>query len=148
MAAGEKLFVDLMPEEWTGAPPGLPQNVVEDLARRAREAERLVRLQQAGGAAAQGGADPRARREPADFHRYTFDIPAEVTVAADHGKDRLTLTFDAPVKFDLADVKASLPPSSKPSRPSPIRAQWWCASHSRQGGRAHVPRGQGLRRRH
>src|SRR5205823_10824057 len=34
MAAGEKLFVDLLPEGWTGLPPGLPQEVVEELARR------------------------------------------------------------------------------------------------------------------
>src|ERR1044072_1517247 len=37
MAAGEKLFVDLLPEGWSGLPPGLPQEVVEELARRARE---------------------------------------------------------------------------------------------------------------
>ena len=28
MAAGDKLFVDLLPEGWTGLPPGLPQEVV------------------------------------------------------------------------------------------------------------------------
>ena len=46
MAAGEKLFVDLLPEGWTGLPPGLPQEVVEELARRAREAEKKARAQQ------------------------------------------------------------------------------------------------------
>ena len=46
MAAGEKLFVDLLPEGWSGLPPGLPQEVVEDLARRAREAEKKARAQQ------------------------------------------------------------------------------------------------------
>jgi hypothetical protein len=46
MAAGEKLFVDLLPEGWTGLPPGLPQEVIEDLARRAREAEKKARAQQ------------------------------------------------------------------------------------------------------
>ena len=39
MTAGERLFVDLMPESWTGEPPGLPREVVEDLARRARAAD-------------------------------------------------------------------------------------------------------------
>ena len=43
MAAGEKLFVDLLPEGWGGLPPGLPQEVVDDLARRAREAEKKAR---------------------------------------------------------------------------------------------------------
>ena len=35
-SAGEKLFVDLLPQPWSGPPPGLPQEVIEDLARRAR----------------------------------------------------------------------------------------------------------------
>ncbi|MGE0341165.1 MAG: tetratricopeptide repeat protein, partial [Xanthobacteraceae bacterium] len=34
MEAGEKLFVDLLPQDWTGLPPGLPQEVVDELARR------------------------------------------------------------------------------------------------------------------
>jgi hypothetical protein len=38
MAAAERLFVDLLPDNWTGLPPGLPRDVIEDLARRAREA--------------------------------------------------------------------------------------------------------------
>src|SRR5262245_3207023 len=46
MPAGEKLFVDLLPDGWSGMPPGLPQEVVDELARRAREAERKVRQQQ------------------------------------------------------------------------------------------------------
>src|SRR5437879_6737462 len=45
MAAGEKLFVDLLPEGWTGLAPGLPQEVVEELSRRAREGEKKPRLQ-------------------------------------------------------------------------------------------------------
>src|SRR5262245_30050836 len=46
MTAGERLFVDLLPEGWTGLPPGLPQEVVDELARRAREAEKKARMQQ------------------------------------------------------------------------------------------------------
>jgi hypothetical protein len=36
MAAAERLFVDLLPEPWTGLPPGLPREVIDDLAKRAR----------------------------------------------------------------------------------------------------------------
>ena len=43
MAAGEKFFVDLLPSTWSGVPPGLPQDVVDELARRARAAEEQVR---------------------------------------------------------------------------------------------------------
>jgi hypothetical protein len=40
MTAGERLFVDLLPDTWTGLPPGLPREVIDELARRAREAEK------------------------------------------------------------------------------------------------------------
>src|SRR5262249_39905774 len=43
MAAGERLFVDLLPESWTGAPPSLPQEVIEELNKRARDAEKRGR---------------------------------------------------------------------------------------------------------
>ena len=41
MAAGERLFVDLLPDSWTGLPPGLPRDVIEELARRAHDAEKI-----------------------------------------------------------------------------------------------------------
>ena len=47
MTAGERLFVDLLPDTWTGLAPGLPRDVIDELARRAREAERRVRQQRA-----------------------------------------------------------------------------------------------------
>ena len=40
--AGERVFVDLLPESWRGLPPPLPQEVVADLARRARAAEEAL----------------------------------------------------------------------------------------------------------
>jgi tetratricopeptide (TPR) repeat protein len=42
MAAGEKLFVDLLPETWTGLPPGLPKEVITDLARKAKQSARVA----------------------------------------------------------------------------------------------------------
>ncbi len=41
-SAGERVFVDLLPETWKGLPPPLPQEVVADLARRARVAEEAL----------------------------------------------------------------------------------------------------------
>lgn len=37
--AGERVFVDLLPDNWSGFPPPLPAEVVADLARRAAAAE-------------------------------------------------------------------------------------------------------------
>jgi tetratricopeptide (TPR) repeat protein len=109
-SAGEKYFVDLLPSGWSGPPPGLPSEVIEDLARRAREADRLERKEA-------DATQQRAKIDPVRVHvasqptftRYVFDVPNGTSVAADHVKDRLTLTFDAPIKFDLADAQAALP---------------------------------------
>jgi len=109
MAAGERLFVDLLPEPWTGVLPGLPQEVVEELARRAREAEKSARQELL---AAQQRKRPAIRvrvgKQPT-FTRYVFDLPDNVGVSNDKTKDQLTLVFDAPLKFDLADAQAELP---------------------------------------
>lgn len=42
MAAGEKLYVDLLPESWTGLPPSLPKEVIADLARKAKQSTRVA----------------------------------------------------------------------------------------------------------
>ncbi len=110
MAAGEKLFVDLLPEGWTGLPPGLPQEVVEELAKRAREAEKKVRQQRA---TAQQRALPPVRVRVGvqpTFTRYTFALPVLIAVSTERADDRMTFTFEAPLKFDLSDAQAALPP--------------------------------------
>jgi hypothetical protein len=109
-SAGEKLFVDLLPQPWSGPPPGLPQDVIEDLARRAHEADRIEHKEQQ---AVQQPTKAEAVRvhvaaQPT-FTRYTFDVPQNTAVSADRAKDVLTLNFDAPIKFDLADAQAALP---------------------------------------
>ncbi|MBN6821448.1 hypothetical protein ACXR8U_27860 [Methylobacterium radiotolerans] len=42
-SAGERVFVDLLPEGWSGLMPPLPPEVVAELARRARVAEEALR---------------------------------------------------------------------------------------------------------
>jgi len=109
LAAGQKFFVDLLPDTWKGPPPGLPQEVIEELSRRAREAERLERLAHAN--EQQKKPIPvrvRVASQPT-FTRYLFDISEQIAVTSDRAKERLTLTFDAPLAFDLADAQADLP---------------------------------------
>src|SRR5436190_15883565 len=45
MTAGERVFIDMLPETWNGPPPALPSEVVRELAERARAAERALRRQ-------------------------------------------------------------------------------------------------------
>ncbi len=119
MIAGERLFVDLMPESWTGAPPPLPQEVVEDLARRTRDAEKRaqVNLTQTK-QRPQTASRVRISRQPT-FTRYVFELPEFIAVNADRAKDKLRLVFDGVIRFDLADAKAMQPPmvSAIDSRP-------------------------------
>jgi tetratricopeptide (TPR) repeat protein len=106
--AGEKLFVDLLPDSWTGVPPGLPQEVIADLARRAHEADQLMRKQRE---ALQKDLPPvrvHVATQPT-FTRYVFDVPTETSVSSDHVKDGLNLLIDTPIKFDLADADVGLP---------------------------------------
>src|SRR3954469_1546175 len=111
MAAGEKLFVDLLPEGWTGLAPGLPQEVVEELSRRARDAEKKARQQLL--ASQQKDLPPLRVRVGAQptFTRYSFPLRGLVAVSSERADDKMTLTFEAPLRFDLADVQATLPPS-------------------------------------
>ncbi len=109
MTAGERLFVDLLPDEWAGEPPSLPHEVVEELSRRARDAERSARQRVA---AEQLQKIPPVRVRVATqptFTRYIFELPELTGVAADRAKDKLTLSFTSTLRFDLADAKLAQP---------------------------------------
>jgi tetratricopeptide (TPR) repeat protein len=109
MGAGEKLFIDLLPASWSGPPPPLPMDVVNDLAKRARDAERqLQRERQLTQAKYVAPIRVHVASMPT-FTRYVFDVTGKTAVAADRAKDRLILNFSAPLTFDLADAQAALP---------------------------------------
>jgi len=111
--AAERLYVDLLPEPWTGVLPGLPQEVIEELSNRAREAERQLHRQRL---AAEQRKPPAIRVKVASqptFVRYVFDLPNGANVVPDRHDDQLTLNFDQPIRWDLADVMATLPPTLK-----------------------------------
>ncbi len=109
--AGERFFVDLLPDTWSGANPGLPQDVIDELARRMRDAERELRRQQlAVRPRSNGTVRVKVGTQPT-FVRYMIELPPLTTVAPDESADRLTVNFDQPLRFDLADAKATLPPT-------------------------------------
>lgn len=109
--AGERLYVDLLPENWNGTLPGLPQEVIDELARRTREAEKELRRQQlAAKPRADGIVRVKVGTQPT-FVRFTFEMPPLTIVTPEESDDRLSLNFDQPLRFDLADAKAALPPT-------------------------------------
>ena len=111
MSAGERVFVDLLPDTWTGPPPSLPAEVIRELAERARAAERALRLQRAA-AAAQKRPPIRIRASvQPTFVRFVFEMPNGVNVSSVLNDQKLTLQFNAVLNFDLADAKVAAPPN-------------------------------------
>ncbi|MFN3658952.1 MAG: tetratricopeptide repeat protein, partial [Pseudolabrys sp.] len=107
--AAERLYVDLLPDSWKGMLPGLPQEVVDELASRAREAERQLHKQQLTAKAKQSPlVRVRVARQPT-FTRYMFDLPAGANAVPEREDGRFRLNFDQQIRWDLADAKASLP---------------------------------------
>src|ERR1700730_5569548 len=109
MTAGERVFIDLLPDTWSGPPPALPIEVVRELAERARVAERALRQERG---TAQANKHPpirvRALVQPT-FVRFVFEVPDRVSVSSVLNDQKLTLQFNAPLSFDLADAKEAAP---------------------------------------
>jgi tetratricopeptide (TPR) repeat protein len=109
MIAGERVFVDLLPDTWSGQPPGLPPEVVRELSDRALAAERALRQRRA---TAEATKRPpirvRASVQPT-FIRFVFEMPDGVGVSSVLNDQKLTLLFNAMLTFDLADAKLAAP---------------------------------------
>jgi len=111
MTAGERIFVDFLPDSWTGPPPALPAAVVRELAERARAAERALRAQMAVNAAKKRPpVRVRASVQPT-FVRFVFEMPDGVNVSSVLNEQKLTLQFNSVLNFDLADAKIAAPPN-------------------------------------
>jgi hypothetical protein len=111
MTAGERIFVDFLPDSWTGPPPSLPAEVIRELSERARVAERALRAQLAASAAKKKPpVRVRASVQPT-FVRFVFEMPDGVNVSSVLNDQKLTLQFNSVLNFDLADAKVAAPPN-------------------------------------
>jgi tetratricopeptide (TPR) repeat protein len=111
MTAGERLFVDMLPDGWSGPPPGLPPEVVRELSERARAAERALRQYRAANEARKyPPIRVRASVLPT-FVRFVFEIPDGVGVSSVLNDQKLKLSFNTALSFDLADAKEAAPPN-------------------------------------
>ncbi|HEX7792075.1 MAG TPA: tetratricopeptide repeat protein, partial [Afipia sp.] len=109
MTAGERVFIDLLPEKWAGLPPALPAEVVKELSERAIVAERALRLQKmADEAKKRPPVRVRASVQPT-FVRFVFEMPDGVNVSSSLSADKFSLSFTAALIFDLADAKIAMP---------------------------------------
>jgi hypothetical protein len=90
--AAERLYIDLLPEDWVGVAPGLPQEVIDELARRAVEAERQLRKQQL---AAKPKVDAVIRVKVGvqpTFVRYIFELPDLASATPERSPGKATLS--------------------------------------------------------
>ena len=118
MTAGERVYIDLLPEKWVGLPPPLPAEVVKELSERALAAERILRMQKKVEAAEKR---PPVRVRTAvqpTFVRFVFELPEGVSVSSSLNADKYTLSFSAPLTFDLADAQVAAPSNIKSMKQS------------------------------
>lgn len=109
MTAGERVFIDLLPEKWIGLPPALPAEVVKELSERAIAAERALRLQKlADEARKRPPVRVRASVQPT-FVRLVFEMPDGVNVSSSLNADKFSMSFTSALIFDLADAKIAMP---------------------------------------
>jgi len=109
MTAGERVFIDLLPDTWKGPPPSLPPEVIRELSERARNAERALRQQRAiAEAKKRPPTRVRASVQPT-FVRFVLEMPDGVGVSSVLNDQKLTLAFTAGLTFDLADAKLAAP---------------------------------------
>ncbi|MDP4025539.1 hypothetical protein Q8W71_23165 [Methylobacterium sp. NEAU 140] len=100
--AGERVFVDLLPEGWRGLAPPLPAEVVADLAHRARAAEEALKVR--------APAPPRRRlaldlaRLPT-LTRLSLRLPDEAVTAVTAEGPATRLRIAGPWTIDPAEIR-------------------------------------------
>ncbi|RYE54681.1 MAG: hypothetical protein EOP20_11510, partial [Hyphomicrobiales bacterium] len=108
--AGTKLFIDLLPPNWQGSPPALPQDVLDEMAEKARRVALRADQQHKAQVVAEQNPQGKLRigRNPT-FLRLQFDwtIPTggSFEFTGDHG----VLDFEWPVDIDLRELLSDLP---------------------------------------
>jgi tetratricopeptide (TPR) repeat protein len=107
--AGERVFIDLLPERWTGLEPGLPAEVVAELARRAFEAEALFQSDRDRRLNADVQKMPVRVAELPTLTRLIFEPPVFVPITERRSDEGLELRFDEPLELNAERVLNTLP---------------------------------------
>lgn len=109
MEAGEKLFVDILPENWSGMLPSLPQDVIETLAARARAAEEALRKANQTREKREVRPLPFRVGQGPGFHRVIFEMGRQVPVEIERNGSVTKLELDAAFQVDVGALRAALP---------------------------------------
>lgn len=106
--AGDKAFIDLLPQNWSGVMPGPPAEALAELTERLRLAE--VRAKEA---ARQPPTPPALLTMNAaslpTLERLIFRAPAETKLTSNLSDGTLKLVFDRPMNVEAAAIRSALP---------------------------------------
>ena len=110
MEAGNKLFVDLLPPSWIGAPPSLPKHVMRELSLKALEAERKAQeaARQRENAGDKFKLDVSLAKQPT-FTRVAFGWNKFVTADLSLRGRKVSLKFGRNAKANLSQLKVDPP---------------------------------------
>jgi len=109
--AGEQLYVDLLPLTWQGMPPPLPQDVIEELAERARQA--AIRAERDRKARMAAELEPMVNvrvGQNATFLRVQFDWTVPTDASFSKKGNIGAANFEWPVSMDVSALLTGLPP--------------------------------------
>ncbi|WDR03747.1 hypothetical protein PSQ19_06770 [Devosia algicola] len=109
--ADNQLYIDLLPTDWQGAPPALPQDVIDRVAANAKASAKQADRQRK--AAVVRDQKPkvtvRIGTNPT-FMRLQFDWSIDTKADFSFKQKNATLDFEWPVPVDIAELATSLPP--------------------------------------
>lgn len=108
LEAGDRAFVDLLPENWAGQLPGLPAEVLAELNQRLRLAETRAREIARAPAPPRKPLGFRAARLPT-LDRLIFSAPAETQLTHTLEDGKLVLSFDQALDIVPAQIRSLLP---------------------------------------
>ena len=117
MEAGKQLFIDILPANWQGLFPGLPDEVIKALAKKAAEAEAraLEEARQRKATKVSFALKVRLARHPT-FTRIVFDWNKFVKVDLSRSGKKVLLKFDQKAKADLTRLNVDPPPFLKSAK--------------------------------
>ena len=114
--AENALYIDLMPPDWTGKPPALPDEVIArlDAAKEKKRAAEEAEL----AAKAQGIEEPKEEKPALDVRvaaragmtRLVFDWNQPVLYSLVERQGLATITFDRSANVDLSSLRVDPPP--------------------------------------
>ncbi|BCB19250.1 hypothetical protein [Bosea sp. ANAM02] len=106
--AGDKAFIDLLPQNWAGVMPGPPAEAMAELTERLRLAEARAKE-----AARQPAAPPAlltmTTASLPTLERLIFKAPPETKLASTLSDGTLKLVFDRPMNVEAGAIRNALP---------------------------------------